>query len=339
MAEKGGSYNTFSSQHQLTPAEQKKPMTTHKCGFLALIIFNVILLIALFALNGISAAGLDNGIFKSTVGNQSDKYSVEITPAGWTFSIWGFIYAWQALWVLYSVVNIFRKTPQGPNYISPPVLPPALFVTYILANCCNIAWLFLFDRDEIEASFVALLFIAIFLVAGMVVSYKSLEKFYVELLGAGRQVDIWLVRGFVHNGLGIYAAWTSIASLINLAIVITYTDGSDVAMTTACTIALGVLTVEILVFVSTDLLLLDRYSRYTFTPYIVVVVGLIGSISKNWESGATNSIFTAALLGLGSLALLIKIVVSIYRHKTRPPYHRQVVEPTLGADGMGKNMA
>jgi hypothetical protein len=49
----------------------------------------------------------------SSPGDQSDKYYLEVTPAGWTFSIWGFIYAWQAAWVLYSIINIFRKTPEG----------------------------------------------------------------------------------------------------------------------------------------------------------------------------------------------------------------------------------
>ena len=28
------------------------------------------------------------------VGEVSDEFGLEITPAGWTFSIWGFIYIW-----------------------------------------------------------------------------------------------------------------------------------------------------------------------------------------------------------------------------------------------------
>ena len=125
---------------------------------------------------------LPAGIFKSTPGNQSDKYYLEITPAGWTFSIWGFIYTWQALWVLYSVVNLFRSTPQGPVYLSPAVLPPALFVLYILVNGCNVAWLFLFDRDHIEGAFVALFFISAFLIAALGVTYRSLDRSCSELV-------------------------------------------------------------------------------------------------------------------------------------------------------------
>ena len=88
----------------------------------------------------------------------------------------------------------------------------------------------------------------------------------------------------------------------------------------AATTALSLLLVEIIVFVSTDLFLLDRYTRYTITPYIVVVVGLSGSIAKNWESGATNSIFTAVLLALGCASLLVKVGMTTYRHLKRKPY-------------------
>ncbi len=35
------------------------------------------------------------GIYENTTGEISDKYPLEITPADWTFSIWGFIYAYQ----------------------------------------------------------------------------------------------------------------------------------------------------------------------------------------------------------------------------------------------------
>lgn len=329
-------YNTFSSRQELASEDKQIKMnSSHKLGFIALVIFNVLVMLVVFALNGLSAAGPKSGIFVSTPSNQSAKYYLEITPAGWTFSIWGVIYTWQALWLVYSIVNLFRKTAQGPAYINPPVLPPSLFVLYILANFCNIAWLFLFDRDQIEASFVVLFFTALSLILALVATYRSLDWCSTQLVDQGRTFDIWLVRGLVHNGLGIYATWTSIATLLNLAMLITYTDSSKVSVSTASTVALAILTAEIVVFVFTDLLLLDRYSRYTITPYLVVIVALIGSISKNWQAGATNSIFMAVLLGLGSFALLMKLVLTIYRHTTRPRYSSHVV-PTLNSFKSGQ---
>jgi len=324
MAEK--SYNSFSSSRdQLT----EKP-TGHKPPFLALVIFNVVFLVVIFILNGLSAQGPASGIFVSTPGNQSDKFYLEITPAGWTFSIWGFIYTWQALWVVYSVVNLFRRTSAGsPVYVSPAFLPPALFVLYVLANGANVAWLFLFDRSHIQPAFAALVALSLGLYFALAVSYRALERCAGQLVAEGRQKDVWLTRGLVHNGLAMYATWVSVATLLNLAMVLTYSDGSDVTVSTASTVALGVLTAEIVVFVAVDLCLLDRYSRYTLTPYAVLVVALAGSLARNYTPGAANSVFSAVLLALAGLALLAKLVLTVYRHLTRPPFPVGLVSPTL----------
>ena len=82
--------------------------------------------------------------------------------------------------------------------------------------------MFLFDRDVIEGAFVALLGIAVLLIVCLCISYRALDAASPRLVEQRRVVDIWLVRGFVHNGLGIYATWTSIATLLNLAMVIRY---------------------------------------------------------------------------------------------------------------------
>jgi hypothetical protein len=59
--------------------------------------------------------------------------------------------------------------------------------------------------------------------------FRSLDKAAPELVAQGRSKDIWWTRALVHNGLGIYATWTSIATLLNLAMVISYSSGSNVS--------------------------------------------------------------------------------------------------------------
>jgi len=305
---------------------------TSKTWFPVLVVFNLVMMCVVYFFNAAQPSVIP-GIFKNTVGNQSRKYELLITPSGWTFSIWGFIYAWQAAWILYSLVNLCRKTPSGPAYCSPGVLTPVYFLFFILANCCNIAWLFLFDRDVIPGAFVALLMITVFLAAALVTSYRTLDMASPKLAEQGRTVDIWLVRGLVHNGLGIYATWCSIATLLNLAMVITYESDPKISNVDACTVSLVCLGVIQLVYGTTDMLKLDRYSRYTITPYIVVVVALIGSITKNWQDGARLSIMTAVLLGIGSAFLLLKIVMTVYRHQTRTPYTKHHQDTLDGYKG------
>lgn len=49
------------------------------------------------------------GLFRTTPGNISAKYSTDFTPAGWTFLIWNVIYTWQLAWLLYALSGICRR--------------------------------------------------------------------------------------------------------------------------------------------------------------------------------------------------------------------------------------
>lgn len=47
--------------------------------------------------------------FLESTGNISDEFTTQITPSGWTFSIWSIIYIFQALVLLYTLSGLFRK--------------------------------------------------------------------------------------------------------------------------------------------------------------------------------------------------------------------------------------
>lgn len=51
---------------------------------------NVVLLLFTFFVNFLGGSGRINGMSQAAV---SDKYNTLITPAGYTFSIWGIIYS------------------------------------------------------------------------------------------------------------------------------------------------------------------------------------------------------------------------------------------------------
>lgn len=257
------------------------------------------------------------GIFTQSTGNISDKYYVEITPAGWTFSIWGFIYAWQAAWIIYACVNLFRKTEQGPAYNNPVLLPAPFLILYSVLVILTFSWLIAFDREELEASFAILLLVAVSLITCVMLTYRSLDRGMDTLLKQGRRVDIWLMRGLVHNGLGIYGTWCCIATMLNFNFLLIYRSANDIGLETSSTITLSILTVLIVVFMVTDLVFFDKYSRYTVTPYIVLVVAFAGSVSKNFVAGRTNSIFTAVLLAIAVAMLIVKLVALTVRHIKR----------------------
>ncbi|XP_059173978.1 uncharacterized protein LOC131954369 [Physella acuta] len=285
-----------------------------------LAITNSIFMIGQFVINGLSASGPDGTVFQNRTGDISAKFETPITPAGWTFSIWGFIYAWQTLWVIYSLVNICRKSGSGPLYENPRFLPLSMLGVCIIICCVNIAWLISFDRQEIEAACGLLIAYGFLMYGAMYISYKALDKASAQLVEQKRTVDIWLTRALVHNGLGIQATWVTIATLLNVSMVMIYSGNQSVDHQTSGTIVLAILSAELSIYAIADFFFLDRYSRYTITPYMVVVVALIGSINKHYEDGEQNSIFKIVLLAVAGALLVLKIAVTIFKHFRRPRY-------------------
>ena len=95
----------------------------------------------------------------------------------------------------------------------------------------------------------------------------------------------------------------------------------------SCTGCLGVLTLDIVVYLTLDWFVLDRYTRYIFGPYIVVIFALIGSLEKNYVEGATNSIFTIVLLSVACVAAVVKVVLLFWRH-FKKPLNTMMIFPT-----------
>jgi len=270
------------------------------------------LFVVTLVFNGLASA--DTPLYKSDTSTLSDKYYLEITPSGWTFSIWGVIYTWQALWIIYTIINLFRKTDQGPLYANPVLMNVPFLVSYLINLALNCTWLITFDREILEAAFTVLALMIVTLIIPLVFSYRALDANMDVLVKQERKKDVWLTRMLVHNGLSMYATWCTIATLLNLAMVLTYRSSHDISQQDASTTSLSVLSAAILVFLIADWFVLDRYTRYTFTPYIVLVVALTGSLTKNYEEGARNTTFTIVLLAVAGFAAIVKCFLIIWRH-------------------------
>ncbi|XP_071103423.1 uncharacterized protein [Haliotis cracherodii] len=277
--------------------------------FLVTVIFNIL-------------AGLpDTGafVFLTTTTAISDRFISQITPVGFTFIIWGLVYVWQLVWIIYELTLLCRKSASGePLFLKPILLTTAFFGIYILSLVLNVFWLFMFDRELIGLAFVTLAGISVTLYICLGLSYLAMYKNRFILSNQSRRVDIVLISIFVHNGLALYAAWTTVATFINMAIVITYQSLPPIDPGTASTIALGFLAAVIIIYVAVDLSVFDKYTRYTFTPYPVVIWAFVGIIARGYNLLDANTIFVLVLLALTVVAFLVKIALAIYRAMTQP---------------------
>ena len=236
----------------------------------------------------------------ATTGGASGKYYIEITPAGWAFSIWGLIYAWQAAWIIYSLTFLCRKN-------TPELISPVLLVVYAFSSFANIGWLIVWSRELIQASSILLFAIAFFLYGTLAISYATMN---IEARTVSKR-DYIFIQALVNNGLALYTTWSTIASLLNLTMALTYVHG--VPQDVASTIALVILAAEIIVWFSLENTILDKYVRYTLTIYPVVIWALSASINKNWNPAKRNSIISVILLAMACTLLAVRVAIVVWR--------------------------
>lgn len=292
-------------------------MGGHSIGRLSAIVVSVCLFIAVLILNTLAGPGLPP--FLNGTGDISDKFDTQITPSGWTFSIWGVIYVWLTLMHGYILSTICRRNAYGYMYCSPAVLPYGFFISWVLNMILNVAWLLVWDRQEMIAAFVILALVALTNYAMIFFSCHGLNS-YGAWLNKYHKVDLWLIRVMVQNGLAVYTAWTTLATLINLTIVMDY--NGQLSKLDAGTVSLSILTVEVLVWFVLENFVLDKHVRYILTIYPVVIVALTGNMTKNFDFAAPNrnGIFIAVLLALACVLFATRIILVVWRHIKKPLY-------------------
>lgn len=292
-------------------------MGRHNGTLLIAIILSVLLFIITLVFNGLAGPGIYP--FLGSVGNISSEYDTNITPAGWTFSIWSVIYLWLITMFVYILSGSCRRNAYGYVYCSPPVLSHGFFLTWCLNMCCNSGWLFLWDRKLMIVAAVFLL-----LICGTNFIMISLSCHGLHMYGAWLSryhwADLWLHRVCVQNGLALYATWTTIATLINLTIVLDY--DAKMLPDNAAMVTLSTLTCVLFAWCVLENFIFEKHVRYILTVYPVVIWALSGSVGKNVDAAAPSHIgvFMVMLLALSCLLFAVKLILSLWRHAKQPLY-------------------
>lgn len=275
---------------------------------ICIIIICFVVFVFVLLINALAGAG--KSPFHHSTGNVSYRYETDITPAGWTFSIWGVIYTWLTLVVLYNTAYVFRGS------WAQCLLPYSFYFCWLTNLVLNMIWLLLWDRELMLASMVVLIFIALtnycvlFFCCWATDHYGLWLKTYYPR-------DLCCLRWMVQNGLAVYTTWTSIASLINFTVVLHLWG---VARSTAATASFCLLLAEIAAWFILENWVLDRWVRYIITVYPVVIVALVGNITKHFDPAdpTPNSIFMVALLVLACILLIFRVCNVSWRNKWRP---------------------
>ncbi|XP_077471658.1 uncharacterized protein LOC144085863 [Stigmatopora argus] len=282
--------------------------------------------VAVLIVNGLAGAG--KGSFHSSTGNVSARYETNITPAGWTFSIWGVIYIWLTLMVVYITLFVFRGS------WAQRLLPYAFYFFWLLNMLLNIAWLLLWDRELMLSGLVVLILIVLSNYAALSISCYA-SYYYGLWLHTYYPKDLIFLTIFVQNGLAVYTTWTSIAALINFTLVLQLWG---VAKSTAATVSLCLLFAELVAWFILENWLLDRWVRNILTVYPVVLVALLGNVLKHFYPAdpTPNAIFMVCLLVLTCILLVFRVWNVIWRNRWRPLFSPGSARPLISPLDGGK---
>ncbi|XP_043191623.1 uncharacterized protein LOC122364883 [Amphibalanus amphitrite] len=235
------------------------------------------------------------GIVPKSAADVSDTHEVFITPIGWAFAIWGIIYTWLGIGLVYGLSQLWRRTDAGPVYLTPVTLPLSFWLLIIASFCVNVGWLFAWGYEELTAACVLLLLLALCNVLALVVLHiRYYRAQFAQPPPTPR--ENWYVKTCVHNGLALYTTWTIIAALINLDVVIVYVgEGSNEVASSAIA---GVLAASIVIWLLLEITVLDKYTRWTITPGFVLVWALSAVYQKNYDiaTGSTPTMLMMALV-------------------------------------------
>lgn len=158
------------------------------------IFINFIFFILTLVINYLGSSGFFNGKGQAEV---SAKYSTLITPAGFSFSIWGIIYSLLLITLIYFFAK--RKDPIVAKLIQ--LISPLFIVSCLL----NMGWIISFSYE--------LMWLSTLLILGMTLSLLLI----IERIYKHRAEFPTGLAGFSFT---LYGAWVFIASILNIAILL-----------------------------------------------------------------------------------------------------------------------
>jgi hypothetical protein len=242
---------------------------------------NIVAFIVTVVVNGL--AGSTTVLGGVTSADVSDMYPTLITPAGFTFAIWGVIYTLLALFVVYHALPRNRDKP----FLS------KIGLFFGLSSVCNVCWLFLWHYDLITYSLV-LMFA---LLASLILVYLRLD--------VGRAAVSLKEMTLVHLPFSVYLGWISIATIANVSVALTAV-GWDAWGIEASAWAVAIICIALLL--SFAMLAL----RKDIVFCLVVVWALAGILVNQSEH---ESIVLASEVGIVLLLVAIGVTVAFSRLK------------------------
>lgn len=153
-------------------------------------ILNLVVYFLTLGVNYLGSSGFINGMSQADI---SDKYMTLISPAGFTFSIWGVIYTLLLITLVYFFI---KRNDEGMASLIQKVSP-----LFIVSSLFNMGWITIFSYE--------LLGLSILLILGMLFSLLRI----VETIYKNRADFAPTLPGLSFT---LYSSWVFIATIVNI---------------------------------------------------------------------------------------------------------------------------
>ncbi len=240
---------------------------------------NIVAFVLTVIVNGLAGSTtLIGGVNTATI---SDSNPTLITPAGFTFAIWGVIYILLGVFVVYQALPS-QKEKEYHKQIG---------WLFILISITNIGWIFLWQYNLVTLS---LPVIVLFLI-GLILIYTR--------LGIGKTQVSLKEKLAVHMPFSVYLGWITIATIANAAVAGVSVNWNGFGINPE-TWAILIIIIALL------LTLIVTATRKDIAYDLVIVWALVGIISKQTN---TNIITTAEasaiiiLIAIAAIAILTRL--------------------------------
>ena len=225
----------------------------------------------------------------------SHKFPTPITPAGWTFSIWGPIFLLQGSGVLYAV---FSKSSNDDEAGTLNQIYKNWFATWMF----TIAWQ-IFFMQETKIGMI---------LASCVIAFTASHMNAASVIARHNARNTWAQTVCVSLPSSIYAGWATLATTVQFLVVGFAYDVSHDALVKASFALLAVVLVISMfqIFAAKDVFFV-----------IPIVWGLLGV-----DGGATDdSIHVVAKTGAAVVAAagLIELCIQVFSHMQTRPKNRE----------------
>ena len=216
------------------------------------------------------------------------------------------------------VYTLFSSSEEGKLYLNPEIITPWFSFFFISNLLYNLAWIFVWDREQTVGASILLFLIAKTGIISMAILSRNIAQDGHQLREDKPKI-YWLYVVLPMNGIGLYTTWTVIASFVNFGTALRYIAGFSQDKTAL--ICLSVILSIVVVYFILENTILDNYIRLLLTPYLVVIWASIGILSK--KSGDENVAdqtknLVKAILGLACVFLALRVIIVTLRQLKRP---------------------